>query len=1280
MLISFKGGYQHWTNQKEQIDKLLGELKKARVFEETTPVGITRDDLTSIIVLLKTYFEAIGEMSNPYFDKIKAAHKTGDELVSVIIPCHNYGKFLRECVESVVNQTYQNLEVIIVNDGSFDDTAEVASQLSIQYPQVSVISQRNSGQPAIARNGGIAAAKGAYILCLDADDKIFPEFIEHTARCLNENPEVAIAYPDQQNFGDKSNFEPHPEYSSRNLVWFNFIPPASLFRKKAWEATGGFATNVVGYEDWDFWVSCGEKGFTGKHVAGAIWYYRVHGDGLYNAQKDKDQRLKARVVMNHPGLYTKTQQEWAKGVLTGDSDALQITGNLGMVPKFNEPAEIKLTNNVSVGINSSAPTGKHILFTMYGWDDEGGGTILPRQIAKELVRRGNRVSVIYTPSKNRPDKSPYYVEQSEDEGVQLFAIYNRPALFYDLDHPEREIDDPSMRQVIRSIISSLKPDIVHYHSFLNFSMGVAGDVHEMGIRSVYTSHNYWPLCPRMYLFDDKLNLCSGPSADGKKCTSCVNVSGKEDLYAARAEAGRTMLNKYVNRHLAVSSRVKEIFVSNGHDSDRIHVLQQQPEIADKIWEAVGAKREIVTQLDRPLRIGFIGSLLPQKGVHLLVRALQAFSKNQVDGYVFGGGPEPVVEWLKSLDKTGRVNFSGGYKPADLPGLLQKIDVIVVPSIWEDCAPLVVAEALAARLPVIGAKMGGIPDFIDEGKTGFLFSYNNVTELVQRIGAFVSDRTLLGKMQRQIIRNRTFGDYIKDLLQHYNEVLGSVGEVIGANESRDEKPSVVWEGSQFVTHSLAHVNRSIGKQLLKKGFNLSLIPFEKDTFIPDKGTEDYELYQRYGASVLAGNKIHVRHHWPPNFTPPASGHWVMIQPWEFGSLPEKWIRPMSTQLDEIWVPSNYVKECYARSGVPEDRVQVVPNGVDVETFNPSAKPYPLKTKKSFKFLFVGGTIGRKGIDVLLDTYIRNFKAFDDVCLVIKDMGGKSFYQGQTAAESIAQLQAHPDVPEIEYIDHELTNDEMAGLYTACNCLVHPYRGEGFGLPIAEAMSAGLPVIVTNHGAALDFCNRNNAWLIDAKEVKLKEKTIGNIPTADYPWWAEPDSDSLAKCMRDVLGNPEIAKKKAEKARKTILSSFTWDDVGDKVANRIQEISKRPVRRLKSVPNIQWDSKEAFIQFFMVGIQKQNWSNLEKETLKACQRYPNDSYIWVLRAISLRVTSRYDDAIEAVERSLRIEESPEALHEAIQIARIKGEEAQAAALTDRLNSRFPEWAQKLQNQPV
>src|SRR5262249_41242040 len=144
---------------------------------------------------------------------------------------------------------------------------------------------------------------------------------------------------------------------------------------------------------------------------------------------------------------------------------------------------------------------------------------------------------------------------------------------------------------------------------------------------------------------------------------------------------------------------------------------------------------------------------------------------------------------------------------------------------------------------------------------------------------------------------------------------------------------------------------------------------------------------------------VRHRWPPDLTPPPDGHWVFFQPWEYGSIPRQWVDLINQQVDEVWAYTHYVRECYAKSGIPADRVQVVPLGVACEGFHPQAPPLPLTTTKPFKFLFVGGTIRRKGIDLLLDAYAQTFTRADPVCLVIKDMGSQTSYQGQTAADRI-----------------------------------------------------------------------------------------------------------------------------------------------------------------------------------------------------------------------------------------------------------------------------------------
>ena len=373
--------------------------------------------------------------------------------------------------------------------------------------------------------------------------------------------------------------------------------------------------------------------------------------------------------------------------------------------------------------------------------------------------------------------------------------------------------------------------------------------------------------------------------------------------------------------------------------------------------------------------------------------------------------------------------------------------------------------------------------------------------------------------------------------------------------------IVWEGSQFVYHSLALINRELCLKLIDAGYDLSIIPYEKHSFGPEVDGRFHKLSARFNKRLEQQADIHVRLQWPPNFTPPKEGHWVIIQPWEFGSLPKTWVEVMGAKVDEMWVPSNYVRDCYIKSGVPAERVFVVPCGVDTLKFNPMAKPFPLKSRKPFKFLFVGGTISRKGIDILLKAYTNAFTAKDDVCLVIKDMGGQSFYKGQTAGKLIAEIQKRADAPEIEYLEQMMNESDMAGLYTACSCLVHPYRGEGFGFPIAEAMACGLPVIVTGYGAALDFCSAETAYLIPSKEVKYQNKMVGNEETVDHPWLAEPDGEALSNLMQHVIKHPEEAKTKGSHAREFIQAHFAWDRAAEVAKERIRELCIKPVLRFE-----------------------------------------------------------------------------------------------------------------------
>jgi glycosyltransferase involved in cell wall biosynthesis len=269
----------------------------------------------------------------------------GEPRVSVVIPCFNYGRYLADAVESTLAGTLRDVEIIIVDDGSTDDSRDVAQRLIDDHPEAAIelIAQPNCGAPGQVRNVGIERARGDYILCLDADDKIHPDFLRACVAALEAAPGAGIAYADLQMFDEADTLQqPPPTWNSRVECDCNFVGSASVFRRAAWDQVGGYETDLamVGYEDWDFWVGCVEQGWTGVKAPGALWYYRVHGGSIYSTHVRRDQELKARIVLKHPSLYCETQRAWATAILAGDAQAAQVGVRPGWMPVFAPAAPV----------------------------------------------------------------------------------------------------------------------------------------------------------------------------------------------------------------------------------------------------------------------------------------------------------------------------------------------------------------------------------------------------------------------------------------------------------------------------------------------------------------------------------------------------------------------------------------------------------------------------------------------------------------------------------------------------------------------------------------------------------------------------------------------------------------------------------------------------------------------------------------------------------------------------------------------------------------------------
>lgn len=229
-------------------------------------------------------------------------------IVSVVIPCYNYGEFVEEAIDSCLNSTLQDFEIIVVNNGSTDPyTIEVLNRLN--KPQTRVVHiKTNIGLP-YGRNFGIKEAKGPYILPLDADDKIHPTFIEKAVLVMEAKPQVGFVTCGMEYFGDEYWVWMPPAFDFDRLLIQNYVNVTSLFRKEAWSEAGGYNESMLdGYEDWDFWISLAERGWLGETIPEVLFFYRRHGKTMAYDAGQKHACIVKQIQANHPNLY-KTKNE-----------------------------------------------------------------------------------------------------------------------------------------------------------------------------------------------------------------------------------------------------------------------------------------------------------------------------------------------------------------------------------------------------------------------------------------------------------------------------------------------------------------------------------------------------------------------------------------------------------------------------------------------------------------------------------------------------------------------------------------------------------------------------------------------------------------------------------------------------------------------------------------------------------------------------------------------------------------------------------------------------------
>ncbi len=211
-------------------------------------------------------------------------------MISVVIPCYNQGQYLQEAIDSVINQTYKNWEIVIVNDGSTDEnTITILNKLTAQG--YNIIHQKNSGV-SVARNVGIAASNGEYILPLDADDKIGKDYINEALKIFANNSAIKLVYCNCEYFGTKKGLLNVPNFSMQEMLFENLIFNAAIFKKADFLKTTGYdPAFTTGWEDWDFWLSFIESENQVYKLDGVQFFYRIKTVSRNNALVNENRKI-----------------------------------------------------------------------------------------------------------------------------------------------------------------------------------------------------------------------------------------------------------------------------------------------------------------------------------------------------------------------------------------------------------------------------------------------------------------------------------------------------------------------------------------------------------------------------------------------------------------------------------------------------------------------------------------------------------------------------------------------------------------------------------------------------------------------------------------------------------------------------------------------------------------------------------------------------------------------------------------------------------------------------
>ncbi len=678
-----------------------------------------------------------------------------DPAVSIIIPAYNSAPFLAETLGSAFAQTYQDFEIIVVNDGSTDNTDEVLAEF---LDRIIYIKQPNRGVMA-ARNAGLKAARGRYIALLDSDDLLMPRFLEALVGLLEADPGLSVAYPNARYFGwPKHDGKLHqdvfpvsePVTFDRVLKRECYIFGLLVFRRKVIDEIGGYDESLEGQgaEDFELWLRMLRHGHRFKFTREVLARYRWRQDSLSNTSvkilrcvisvyekllgneltDDQRQWIEARM----PEWRAQLSYSWFKDALAKRNYAEAIT-HLADARKFYRQPKLAL---LEIGMKA-APQLVYRLASQPPTADHQPPKLKILHVIDSLGIGGMERVVIDVANGLDPARFEQVVCCISRRGEAADQLRDEVRC---VDLGKGEKADRLMPLKLARIIRRERPDIVHSQSWSGVDTALAK------------------------IFAPKFKLVQ--SEHGR------NYSDLRRQSFMRRMARRGVYH-LADSVFAISDEVRQFYCKQtGFSVERMQVIPNGIDVR-RIDEAdAGGIREELGIAPDDFVFGTVARLDLTKDTMTLARAFAAIALPRRNPkfklLIVGDGEQRnrLEEFVAMLNLNRVVIFTGLRR--DVPRLLRAMDVFVMSSVSEGL-PLTVLEAMAARLPIVATNVGALPDLVEESQTGFLVPIRHAVAMSDKLEKFIANpqlaKTFGQEARRKVEREFT----LERMLRNYAEL-------------------------------------------------------------------------------------------------------------------------------------------------------------------------------------------------------------------------------------------------------------------------------------------------------------------------------------------------------------------------------------------------------------------------------------------------------------------------------------------------------------------------------